>query len=345
MVIESNRGTLGLLNDEIIDVHSHVYTKGFLRELEKRTEFPMLRSDSAGRKFIHFRQGASNPVLERFVDIEHRLAQMKLHGISAQVISGTNPWTDSFPSGELASTFSKLANDEISAIVNKSQGRFLGLATLPLLSPYEAARELERAVDELGLCGAIIGTNVAGSYVSEERFLPIFDVASRKRCLIFLHPTNPLGSESLRENGMTRSIGFTFETTTCLVKMAYSGLFDKFPKLKILSAHLAGTLPYLQGRLETAWRNFSDSKGKLDEAPATKIRKAVYADTISYNASAIRLASEFFGIERLLFGTDYPFEWGIKEARESVEATFRKAVDLRSVYSDNFRRILADLNL
>ena len=333
-----------MYGDKIIDVHSHVYTKGFLRELEKRTEFPMLRSDSAGHRVIHFRQGVSNPVPESFFDIDHRLAQMKLHGVSTQVISGTNPWTDSFPSGELASTFSKLANDDISTIVAESKGRFFGLATLPLLSPDEAARELERAVDELGLCGAIIGTNVAGAYVSEEKFHPIFDVASRKRCLIFLHPTNPLGAESLKENGMSRSIGFAFETTACLVKMAYSGIFDKFPNLKILAAHLAGTLPYLQGRIETAWRNFSDSKGKLNEPPSAKIRKAVYADTISYNPSVIRLASEFFGIEKLLFGTDYPFDWGVKEARESVEATFKKAAELQSIYSDNFQRILTDLN-
>ena len=110
-----------MYGDKIIDVHSHVYTKGFLRELEKRTEFPMLRSDSAGHRVIHFRQGVSNPVPESFFDIDHRLAQMKLHGVSTQVISGTNPWTDSFPSGELASTFSKLANDDISTIVAESK--------------------------------------------------------------------------------------------------------------------------------------------------------------------------------------------------------------------------------
>jgi predicted TIM-barrel fold metal-dependent hydrolase len=185
---------------------------------------------------------------------------------------------------------------------------------------------------------------VKGTYLSDEKFLPIFDVASKKKCLLFLHPTAPLGADKLDEHGLIRSVGYTFETTVCLVKMAYSGLFDKFPNLKLLSAHLAGAIPYLQGRIDTAWKNFKDSKGKLNEPPTMKIRRVLFADTISYSTTALNLAIAFMGIDRLFFGTDYPFDWGIKDARDSIESTFDgRGEEMQKVYGENFESVMQDV--
>jgi aminocarboxymuconate-semialdehyde decarboxylase len=313
--------------------------KRYLKELERRTKFPFFRTGIDGKGFIEFSEKSWLAVTPLFVETELRMKEMDKYGITTQLLSGTNPWTDSFPSGDLAYEFAKLINDETAEIVSKSNGRFLGLATLPLLSPENAAQELSRALDELGLAGAIIATNVNGAYLSDRGFLPIFEAASKKRCLLFLHPTNPLGLDKLRENGMVRSLGYTFDTTLCLVKMAYSGLFDRYPNLNILAAHLAGNVPYIAGRIDTAWKNIPESRGELDERPSSKIRKVLYADTISYSPSAIRFAAEFLGIDRLIFGTDFPFEWGIKDATDSVEATFTDS-QLKAIYSENLGRIL-----
>lgn len=327
-----------LYSGQIIDVHAHVYPKNYLKELEKRTEYPTIEIDSStGIGSIKFSETVSSPFSNSFHDLEYRIKEMDHYKISTQLLSAINPWTDSFPTAELAVRFSRLINDEIASIVSKykSSNRFIGLATLPLLSPVEAAKELERAIDELGLVGAILGTNVLGTYPSDERFLPVFEMAQKKRCLLFLHPTVPLGADKLKENGFIRSLGYVFDSTLCLVKMAYSGLLDKCPNLKILSAHLSGTFPYVRGRVDAAWRNFANSKGNLSEPPSEKIKRVLYADTISYNTMALKLAADFIGIERLMFGTDFPFDWGIEPARKSVEEAFADA-DLRKIYSDNF---------
>lgn len=265
---------------------------------------------------------------------------MNSYNVTTQLLSTVGPWTDAFPSKELAIKFSKLLNDEISSIVSKykNENRFVGLATLPFVSPNDAADELRRAVDELGLMGAIMGTNVSGTYLSDPKFLPIWKVANEKKCLLLLHPTVPLGADKLKELGLIRSLGYVFDSTVCLVKMAYAGIFDKYPELKILSSHLAGTLPYVQGRVDTAWKQFPESKGSLSEPPSNKIRKVLYADTIAYSKSALRLAAEFIGIDRLMFGTDFPFEWGIDNARNSVEEAFDER-ELKMIYSENFEQI------
>jgi aminocarboxymuconate-semialdehyde decarboxylase len=176
--------------------------------------------------------------------------------------------------------------------------------------------------------------------VSDEKFFPVFEAASsKKKCIVFLHPAAPLGAEQMREHGFVRSLGYPFETTACLAKMAYAGIFDRFPSLKILSAHLGGAFPYLSGRIDTAWSNFEDSKGDLRDFPSRKIRNSLIVDTISYNSEALRFAAEFLGIDRLVFGTDYPFPWGIKDAKESVEKTFNED-ELEKVYSENYEREL-----
>jgi aminocarboxymuconate-semialdehyde decarboxylase len=336
----------------IVDVHSHVFMKKFLKELEGRSQYPILRRTGRTRRkeggakgealVIQFNERTfSNPISESFFDFEKREKELSSFGIEVQVLSGTNPWVDAFPNADLALKFSKIHNDELSEIVEKSKGRFVGLATLPLLSPEYAAEELERSIEDLGLSGAIIGTNVKGRYISEKEFAPVFEKASKlgRNCFLFLHPSTPLGSESLKEFGLVRSLGYPFETTTCLVKMAYSGILDRFQDLKVLSAHLAGALPYLSGRVDAAWSNFLDSKGSLNESPIAKIKRVLYADTISYSGLSLRMASEFLGIERLLFGTDYPFEWGVDPAMKSVEKAFCED-ELLKIYSENFSRLL-----
>lgn len=325
----------------IIDVHAHIYPRNYLKELEKRTEYPVIEIDSAtGRGFIKFSDTIRNPFSNSFHDLDYRVREMDHFQVTTQLLSAINPWTDLFPSASLAVRFSRLINDEIASIVSKykNSNRFIGLATLPLLSPGDAAFELERSIDELGLVGAILGTNVSGTYLSDERFLPVFEVAQKKRCLLFLHPTVPLGADRLRENGLVRSLGYVFDSTLCLVKMAYSGLFDRFPNLKILSAHLSGAFPYVQGRIDTSWRNFGDAKGKINEPPSEKIKRVLYADTISYSKGALRLAADFLGVERLMFGTDFPFEWGIESARKSVDEAFADW-EQKLVYSENFHKI------
>lgn len=331
-----------MYSGEIIDVHAHIYPKNYLKELERRSEYPKAEVDpTTGRGFIHFSNAIRSNFATSFHDLEYRIKEMNHFQITTHLLSAINPWTDLFPSAQLAIHFSKMINDEISSIVSKYEKdkRFIGLATLPLLSAKDAAAELERSIDELGLAGAILGTNVSGVYLSDDRFLPVFEMAQKKRCLLFIHPTVPLGADRLKENGLIRSLGYLFDSTLCLVKMAYSGLFDKYPNLKILSAHSSGTFPYVRGRVDTAWRNFEDSKGNITELPSEKIKRVLFADTISYNTGALRLASDSIGIERLMFGSDFPFEWGIDNARQSVEQTFQDW-ELKRVYSENFHHVI-----
>jgi len=276
--------------------------------LSKKSGFPRVEYDSSDRtKIVH--KSFSITINDDFFDVKRRLKYMNKFKIDMQVLSLPNPWFD-FLKPQEAANLVREVNDEISSIVERYPDRFIGLASLQFLDIEKSLDELDRAIGTLGLKGLIIGSNVQGRYIDHPRFWPIFDRAEKMRIPIFVHPTTPAETGTMIQGyALVPLIGFIFDTTLAISRLIFSGTLEKHPHLRFISAHLAGAIPYLIGRLNVGYKAFSDCSINIKDLPNKYLRN-LYADVISYHEPALLCAYATLGADKLLFGTDYPFPTG-----------------------------------
>ncbi len=281
--------------------------------LEKRETVP--RIERIHGKATIFQRGFSMPVTPNFYDMSIRLKEMENSGVNFQVLSLTNPWVD-FLDPKLSAKIAKHNNDELSQICHEHPNKFAALATLPYGDEGAAIEELDRSVQELGLRGAIIGSNLDGEPIHSKRLWSIYERMAALGVPLFIHPTAPVtGQELLLENFMILTIGFPMDTSVAVLKMIYAGVFDKIPNLKIICAHVGGVLPFLAGRLDGAYLTLPGLKNLIRNPPSYYLKR-MYFDAVTYVSGArdqnltLEYARSFVDTERLLFGSDYPFTLG-----------------------------------
>ncbi len=184
------------------------------------------------------------------------------------------------------------------------------LATLPLCDPQAAAAELERAMDPLGMPGAMLFSNVNGVGLDDERFRPLYEVANERDAVLMIHPTSPVGVEAMSEYWLMPLNGFLFDTTLAASKLVFSGTVRRFPRIRWVLSHLGGTIPYLAERLDRGYRAFAECRAHIDRPPTEYLKKHFYYDTVNFDPSALRLAIDFAGADHVLAGSDYPHQIG-----------------------------------
>jgi predicted TIM-barrel fold metal-dependent hydrolase len=236
-----------------------------------------------------------------------RIAEMDEAGIDLQVISHVEPATQNFAPAE-AVRLATAANDLLHEAICAHPTRFAGFAALPTPDPGAAARELERAVTQLGFKGAMVHGLTRGAFLDEKPFWPILDTAQRLDVPIYLHPATPhpavieayyAGYPSMVRVGH----GFTSEMSAAAIRLVLSEVFDVFPRLQIILGHLGEALPFLLPRVDRyvsrqmKGRNFRDT-----------IRKNFHFTTGGkFTHSALQCTIEEIGIERVMFAVDWPF--------------------------------------
>lgn len=306
-----------------VDVHNHFYPMSYLRELYRKPGVARLEGDpdGTGDCYLHY-EGDYNVVVYGHRLLEHRLADMERAGMDVHVFSLTTPGChveETARGIELA----RLVNDDFAAGIRQHPGRFQAFAALPLQEPAAAARELERARQELGLAGATFFSNLNGVYPDDQRFYPVYEVADALGIPIFIHPTTPAYPSAFLDYRMVAVAGFLFDTTTAIARMVYSGLFNRFPKLRILLGHLGATVPYIVERMDRAFVAYDDCHKYIDRPPSEIIKEHCYLDTVNFDQDAIRLALAFAGRERLMLGSDYPHQVGdMPRAVKTIKTLF-----------------------
>jgi predicted TIM-barrel fold metal-dependent hydrolase len=229
------------------------------------------------------------------------------------------------------------ANEETAAIVARYPDRFSGLATVPLQAPERAAEVLRRAVG-LGLKGAMIYSNVAGAHLDDISRRIFFDTASSLDVPLMLHPTYPLCAPSMRSGGMIEMTGFLVDTTTATLRLVFDGLFERHPDFKFLVPHAGSLIPYFVGRID----HFGNvqkpgSTGDITGRASDHIRK-LYVDTVSDWAPAVRLCCDFFGVDRIMHGTDHPF-WPMALGPRLLDQLELSAEDRAKIEHKNAARL------
>lgn len=254
-------------------------------------------------------------VEEKLLDLgKGRLADMDAAGIDLQVISLTNAGMDKFDA-PTATALAHDANDKLAAAVHAHPKRFAAFAALALQEPEKAAGEFERCVKKLGFKGTLIHGTTKGVFLDDPRFTPIFEVAQALDVPVYLHPTLPPKSvEDAYFSGLPGQTGFYLSTAAwgwhvetgmhCL-RLILSGLFDRFPRLKIIIGHMGEDLPFSIARAEAVLaRDTNHLKRKMSEY----FQEHFYITTSGYfTVPPLLCTLQVIGADRILFSVDYPY--------------------------------------
>ena len=270
-----------------------------------------------------------------------RIADMDEVGIDHQILSLASPGVQVFDAAT-GTALAKKINNQLYESVQKYPARLSGFASVAPQNPVAAADELERAVRDLGFRGAFINSHTKGEYLDLKKYWVLFERAEKLGVPIYIHPRVP-------SPGMvapyldypmlcTAMIGFAAEVSLHALRLMYSGVFDTFPKLKIILGHLGEALPYWLWRLDNIWERRFHSK-KVKNKPSHYFKNNFYVTTSgTFSQPPLMCAYLALGAERILFAVDSPLESSEKAVR-FMEAAVMCDSDKEKIYHGNAEQI------
>jgi aminocarboxymuconate-semialdehyde decarboxylase len=293
-----------------IDIHAHYIPPPVLDQLERHPAsygVGVERHPDGAVRLLFPGGEYTRPVLPALLDLERRVEDLASTGIRHQVLA---TWMDAVGYAlppETGARWSRLYNESLAETLAEplAAGRFSGLATVPLQDAKRAAEELTYAVERLRLRGAQIGTNVLGVGLDAARLDPFWEAAQGLRIPIILHPWAVAGEERMRRHGMIRLVGYPADTTLAAASIVFGGIADRYPGLRVILVHAGGFFPYQAGRFERALSLQAEPR------PATSARDALRwfnYDTITHMPEALIYLVSLVGAERILLGSDAPFD-------------------------------------
>lgn len=323
----------------IVDVHTHVYPKVFIpriAELSSRYEY-RVKFNAEGLPTI-YRNGVDyGPIVEPSFGPAGRIARLDAAGIDMQLLTIGFPGTDLLRA-EDGVPLAREINDELADVCGRHPDRFAAMATIYMQEPEEAARELERAVRELGLKGLYTYANINGVPASDPRFRPVLAKAAELDVPVIFHPVAGARHDLLKGHHFGALIGFMFETTLHFATLIYQGIYEEFPGLKMVAPHLGGALPFLAERITWGY-NYPDTEHKIPRNPR-EYYKLLYFDTTSFYAPALDCTYALAGADRMLMGSDYPFRIGdLERAVRSIREWGRPEEEKKRILGENAVRL------
>ena len=288
----------------VFDFHTHFYTSAYLDEIEKGGYRAELVRDSDGNRLLKL-DGDYSMIAPGHFDADRVIEHMDRHGVDRQLLSFSIPGLHV----ETASDGVRLAqvvNESLAETVACHPGRLSALAVLPLQDPAASVAELVRAVESLNLRGGLLFSNINGKSPGDREFHEIYAAASSLDLPLFIHPTTPHANDVFEAYRLTPIAGFPFDTTLAALHLVFSGTMAAFPDLKVVLGNLGGTIPYLAGRIDQAYRSYPEAREKLDRPPSAYLRNMYYETAGMPNGGALRLAIDFAGVDRVMFGSDFP---------------------------------------
>jgi aminocarboxymuconate-semialdehyde decarboxylase len=284
-----------------IDVHAHYWTEDYIDLLVDL--------------------GLSGAVMARGLgagdgtDLDARLRLMDRAGVELQVLSAC-PQLPYSEDGQEAASAARFVNDQYTGLVERHRDRFRAFAVLPMPHLDESLAEMGRALDELLMTGVAMNTTVLNHALVEPEYEPVFAELNRRKAVLYLHPAgNSACSPLIRDYHLTWMVGAPVEDTISIMQLITHGFPARYPDIKIINSHLGGALPMLVQRADDQYRWEAPD---TPEAPSVAARRMWY-DTVGHgHVPALRCAIDSFGADRLLLGTDFPYENG---------DTFVRAID------------------
>jgi len=322
----------------IVDFHNHYYPPKYIQALERGPSAVRITHDDAGNPWLHY-PGDYNIAVRGHRDIDFREQVLRETGVDTQVITLTTPGTH-VETPATAARLASLVNDCFAQVVADKGGRFVALATLPLNDPAASVNELRRAVEQLHFRGAMVFSNINGVALWDQRFWKLYELADELEAVFHIHPTNPVGVEAMMEYWLMPLVGFLFDTTLAAAGLVFSGVAERFPRIRWVLGHLGGAIPYLAERLDRGFHAFEECRKNISKPPSEYL-KHFYFDTVNFDPHAIELAIAFAGANHILAGSDYPHQIGsIEKMLESIRALRISDADKSKILGGNAAQLL-----
>jgi aminocarboxymuconate-semialdehyde decarboxylase len=322
----------------VIDFHNHYYPPDYIKTVEQGPSAVRITHDAEGNPLFHY-PGDYNIAVRGHRDIDYREQVLREQGIDAQVITLTTPGTH-IEEPAMAVRLARLVNDIFARVVADKKGRFAALATLPLCDPAASTIELRRVMEQLRLPGAMVFSNINSVALSNERFWKLYEVANELGAVMHIHPTNPVGVEAMLDYWLMPLVGFLFDTTLAAAGLVFSGVAERFPRIRWVLGHLGGAIPYLAERLDRGYEAFAECRKNITQPPTVYLKRFYY-DTVNFDPGALELAVAFAGAGQILAGSDYPHQIGsIEKMLKSLKATQISEADRKKILGENAARLL-----
>jgi aminocarboxymuconate-semialdehyde decarboxylase len=322
----------------MIDFHSHVIPETIIAAMRADPERYATRIEAeAGKRYL-VRGRLRLELLAEFSVAEAKLDAMDRKGIEISVISpGPQVFFYNLKEAEGVKAAS-LVNDGLAAMVAKNPARLRGMATLPMQHPEAAVAEMERVAREHGFKGIELATVGPAGELADPKYRPVLRRAQELKMTIFAHPNTIGAGGRLDCYYLTNLIGNPLETTIMVANLMFSGALDELPRLKMLLAHGGGFAPYQVGRFVHGHRVRPETRAHTASS-AKDLLKRFYFDTLTHDPQALRYLVELVGAERLVLGTDAPFDMGDENPRETLSVLSKEKLE---AFRKNALRLLEE---
>jgi predicted TIM-barrel fold metal-dependent hydrolase len=327
-----------------IDIFNHVFPRNFF------DKYIATGGRDIGKRVANVPVG---------VDLDFRFKVMDEFEGLRQVITLPAPAIEALGGPDKSPEIAREGNDGLAELVAKYPDRFVAFAAaMPLNNVDASLRETERAIDQLGAKGVLIYTNMLGKSMDSPEFQPLFDEWARRDVPIWMHPARGASfpdyqSENRSQYEIWWTFGWPYETSVAMARFVFSGLFDRHPNIKIITHHMGGMVPYFEGRVGYGWDQLGSRTSDMDYTSLLKSMKKrpvdyfkqFYADTALFGAApATECGLEFFGVDKVLFATDMPFDpkpgLYARETIRIIEGLGLSAADKDKIYRGNAEKLL-----
>jgi predicted TIM-barrel fold metal-dependent hydrolase len=329
-------------NETIVDIYCHIAPEKFFQEMNRIA--PRLGNIAARLRGV-----------KKLFDLDERFREMDQFGDYRQIISLPNPPIEDLATGEVGLNLARIGNDAMAELCARHPRRFpTFVAALSLTDVAGSVAEARRAVKELGAGGVQIFTSVAGQPLDSGAFEPIFATMAEFDLPIWLHPARTASMTDYPGEPKSRfemwwCFGWPYDTSVAMVRMVFNGLFDRYPKLKIITHHLGGMIPFYDGRVgpglellgnRTRDEDYSKVLSSL-KRPHLDYLHDFYGDTALFGGGihAVRCGLEFFGSDHVVFATDTPLG-PIAPTIDTIKRLEIPAEDRRKIFVGNAERLL-----
>jgi aminocarboxymuconate-semialdehyde decarboxylase len=324
----------------IIDSHFHWWPRSVFDKLCKRQGFPRAGRNANGGYDYWRRDGAGahlNSWADWF-DLDEQFSHMDGLGHQVDVVCSIGPFSVAFsdmPPSE-GRDYALMWNEEMAGAQRKYPGRLWASAAVPLQDTKIAIEVIDHAVNKLGLMGANLPGSVGSDpRIDAERLEPFYARVAELGVPLFLHPTDAVFQDMLEgyDGALHLSLGRVIEVSVAAARLVLSGLMERHPKLKVVLSHTGGALPYQSGRMD------KNTKAAKLPKPASTYMKRMYTDTVSPHSAGMKFAIDYYGIDNVMYGTDYPC-WDPATCLKLIDEIGLSQADRQKLFYDNARRIL-----
>ncbi len=304
-----------------IDMHTHLMPEHMPDFAKKFGYGDFISMKHLGNGVADMMQGERffRQVRQNSWDAAIRIPEYATHGTQVQVVCTVPVLFSYWAKPEDGMAVSRFLNDDLAERIAPYPKNYIGLGTLPMQDTDLSIRELIRIKDELKMPGVQIGSNINDINLGEKQFFPLYEAMEELGMALFVHPWNMMGQDHMRKYWLPWLVGMPAETARAVCSMIFSGVFEKFPKLRVCFAHAGGSFLPTIGRIEHGYNCRPDLVAIDNDVNPREYVGRFWVDSITHDADAFRFILNMQGSKRVCLGSDYPFPLGDLEIGRFIE--------------------------